>query len=101
MTIDLSKITFDNDFYSVMLTDGSLLKINRIDEDFMYAGHEIDVSALNIEITVPDETESIVCPSVIGLANDYFVIRTDYEEYLGHRLTEDNMRYCIIETVEA
>lgn len=100
MTINLATITFTNDFYIATLDSGDELRINRIDEDFIYQGSEVSLKALNIEIQLLDTEEVVKCPSVIGLENSYIKIATTYEQYLGTTLTEDNMQYCTIETVE-
>lgn len=98
MTIDLSKIEFNNDFFSVTLPDGSLLVLNKVDEDFTADEEECVVKAINIEIQ--KEEEYITCPCIIGLGNDILQINTDYKEYEGEVLTPDNMGYCTIEVYE-
>ena len=98
MVIDLSKITFTNDFFSAMLPDGSLLVLNKVDEDFLSGADECIVKAINIEIQ--NEEEAISCPCVIGLGNDLMQINTDHKEYEGKVLTPDNMMYCTIEVYE-
>lgn len=98
MVIDLSKVVFINDFFSTMLPDGSLLVLNKIDEDFLSETDECIVKAINIEIQ--NEEEAISCPCVIGLGNDLMQINTDYKEYEGKVLTNDNMMYCTIEVYE-
>jgi hypothetical protein len=106
MIIDLSKITFTNDFFSTMLPDGSLLVLNKVDEDFLSGADEdflsgadeCIVKAINTEIQ--NEEEAISCPCVIGLGNDLMQINTDHKEYEGKVLTPDNMMYCTIEVYE-
>lgn len=98
MIIDLSKVTFTNDFFSTMLPDGSMLVLNKVDEDFLSGTAECIVKAINIEIQ--SEDEAISCPCVIGLGNDLMQINTDYKEYEGKVLTPDNMMYCTIEVYE-
>lgn len=98
MTIDLSKVTFTNDFFSTMLPDGDLLVLNKVDEDFLSGTAECIIKAINIEIQ--SEDEAISCPCVIGLGNDLMQINTDYKEYEGKVLTPDNMMYCTIEVYE-
>lgn len=100
MTIDLNLIQFTNDFYNVVLTNGALLKLNRVNEDFIQNSSEIEIKGINIEIITEDETETVPCSSVIGLTNEYFTIQTEHEQYIGKCLNEENMRFCIIETVE-
>ena len=98
MTISLDKVEFVNDFFSTTLPDGSLLVLNKVDEDFMTEDEECIVKGINIEIQ--KEEEYISCPCVIGLGNDLMQINTDYTEYEGEVLTPDNMVYCTIEVYE-
>lgn len=99
MTIDLSKVEFDNDFFSTMLPDGSTFILNKIDENFTTNGDEVIVKAINIE--VQDSEENVIhCPCVIGMGNSIMEIKTDYKEYEGKVLTPDNMVYCTIEVYE-
>lgn len=98
MIIDLSRVKFTNDFFSTILPDGSMLVLNKVDEDFLSEGTESIVKAINIEVQTEDETVS--CPCVIGLGNDIMQIVTDHTEYEGKVLTPDNMAYCTIEVYE-
>lgn len=98
MTISLDKVEFINDFFSTTLPDGSLLVLNKVDEDFLTEDEECIVKGINIEIQ--KEEEYISCPCVIGLGNDLMQINTDYTEYEGEVLTPDNMVYCTIEVYE-
>lgn len=98
MTIDLSKVEFVNDFFTVTLPDGNLLVLNKVDEDFMADDAECIVKAINIE--VQKDSEYVTCPCVIGLGNDIMQINTEYKEYEGEVLTPDNMGYCTIEVYE-
>lgn len=98
MTIDLSKVEFVNDFFTVTLPDGNLLVLNKVDEDFMADDVECIVKAINIE--VQKDGEYVTCPCVIGLGNDIMQINTEYKEYEGEVLTPENMGYCTIEVYE-
>ena len=100
MTVDLAKVDFVNDFFSTSLPDGSILIINKVDEDFLTDDTECIVKALNIEVQ-QDEDTIISCPCVIGLGNDLLEIKTDYTEYEGEVLTPDNMVYCTVEVYES
>lgn len=99
MTIDLAKVKFTNDFFSTSLPDGSVLVINKVDEDFITGDNECIVKALTIEVQ-QDEDTIISCPCVIGLSNDLLEIKTAYTEYEGEVLTPENMLYCTIEVYE-
>lgn len=98
MIIDLSKVTFNNDFFSTMLPDGSMLVLNKVDEDFLADGEECIVKSINVEIQTDDSV--IACPCVIGLGNELMQINTEYKEYEGKVLNPDNMGYCTIEVYE-
>ena len=92
MIIDLSKVEFTYDFFSSTMPDGSTLILNNISEDI--------VKQINILIQPIDSRANILCSSVIGCGNAKIRIKTDYSEYLGKVLTEDNMKYCTIEMYE-
>lgn len=101
MTIDLSKITFENDFFSTMLPDGKYLILNKIDESMKYQDVEVvcNIKVINIEIRDTDDNAT-PCPCVIGIGNDIMQINTDHTEYEGEVLTPDNMVFCTIEVYE-
>lgn len=100
MTIELDSITFTNDFFSVALPDGSIIIINKVDEDFITENDdECIVQAIIIEVQDLDGN-IISCPCVIGMSNDIMEIATKHTEYEGEVLTPDNMGYCTIEIYE-
>ena len=92
MKIDLSKVEFTYDFFSSTMPDGSTLILNNVSEDI--------VKQINILIQPVDGSANILCSSVIGYGNAKMRIKSDYSEYLGKVLTEDNMKYCTIEMYE-
>ena len=104
MTIDLSEITFSNDFFEVDLPNGSVLTINKIDEDITVDDSSIILDRINIQVSTTDEDTGVTtytsCPCSIGLGNDILIIKTDYSEYEGKVLTSKNMMYCTIEIYE-
>lgn len=101
MTIDLSKITFENDFFSTMLPDGKYLVLNKIDESMKYQNVEVvcNIKVINIEVQDVDGNAT-ACPCIIGIGNDIMQINTDHTEYEGEVLTPDNMVFCTIEVYE-
>ena len=100
MIINLSKITFTNDFFSTMLPDGKYLVLNKIDESIKVEGlEECGIKSINIELQ-DTEGNATRCPCVIGIGNDFMKIDTDYTEYEGEVLTPDNMGFCTIEVYE-
>ena len=102
MTIDLSKVEFTYDFFSSTMPDGGTLILNNVSEDFFtQSNEEVVVKQINIIIEPVDGSSNILCSSVIGYGNDRMCIKSDYSEYLGKVLTEDNMKYCTIEMYEA
>ena len=100
MTVLLSDITFDYDFFSIPLPDGSLLILNQIDESLQVENKDIKINGINIVVSPYDGTGNVLCSSVIGTGNDYFTLTTDYEEYKGKVLTTDNLKYCYLEMKE-
>ena len=99
MQINLDKVTFINDFFSTMLPDGSMLVLNKVDEDLVAEGAECIIKSVNIEIQ-DTQGNVITCPCVIGLGNDLMQITTNHKEYEGEVLSPDNMVYCTIEVYE-
>ena len=100
MTVDLSEIEFDYDFFSLPLPDGNTLIMNQVDEDFLTNGDEVVVKGINIVVALEDGSGNVLCSSVIGMHNDYFTINSGYPEYVGKTLTSDNMKYCTMEIPE-
>lgn len=100
MTIDLSEIEFEYDFFSLPLPSGNTLILNQIDESILSNGKETEIKGINIVVAIEDESENVMCSSVIGTTNDYFTLTTGYSEYLGKTLTSDNMQYCTMEIAE-
>lgn len=103
MIIKLSEVVFENDFFSVDLPNGSVLTLNKIDEDIATTGDNVKLDRINLQITSFDESgneEYTSCPCSIGLGNDILIIETDYPEYEGKVLTSENMRFCTIEVYE-
>jgi hypothetical protein len=101
MTINLSEVTFDYDFFTSTMPDGNLLILNRVSEDFFIDNEEVKIKGINIVVSLSDIDTAVLCSSVIGIDNGYFILTTKYKEYLGKPLTEDNMQYCTIELPEA
>lgn len=103
MIIDLSEVAFENDFFNVDLPDGSVLTLNKIDEDMATEDMSTRLDRINLQLTSfsEDGEESYTdCPCAIGLGNDILIIKTDYTEYEGKVLTSENMRFCTIEIYE-
>lgn len=99
MIVDLSKVVFTNDFFTTMLPDGSLLVLNKVDEDFLTGEAECIINAINVEIQKTDNTV-VSCPCVIGLGDELMQITTEHKEYEGKVLTPENMGVCAIEVYE-
>lgn len=99
MVVELAKVEFINDFFSTMLPDGSLLVLNKVDEDFLSGNAECIIKSVNIEIQ-DTQGNVIDCPCVIGLGNDLMQITTNHKEYEGAVLSPENMVYCTIEVYE-
>lgn len=100
MTIDLSEVTFENDFFSSTMPDGSTLVLNRIDESMKSDDGSMSLNAITILVIDAETGDNILCSPVIGLGSDRLVLSTEHEEYLGKVLNEDNMQYCTIDIPE-
>lgn len=101
MTIDLSKIDFSYDFFSSTMPDGGTLVLNNVSESFATDGDDLKLKGINILVVDGQTGENLLCSSVIGTENDKFRLNSDHEGLLGKVLTEDNMKYCTIEMLEA
>lgn len=99
MTINLSDVTFDNNFFEIYLPTGELLILNSLDESIAVDGKVAVIDRINISV-VDGNDEQHVCSSVIGMGSSWFDLTTDYPEYMGKELTRENMRYCVIEVSE-
>lgn len=102
MELILSEIQFDYDFFSTVMPNGYTLIINKIDEELTTSDGNVtaNIKRLNIVITDTEDGNDILCSSVIGIGNEYLMIKSGYTEFLGKVLTEDNMKYCTLEIVE-
>lgn len=100
MTIDLSEVEFSYDFFSSTMPDGGTLVLNKVSESMLVGNDTVNVNAINIVIVDPETGENTLCSSVIGIGNDKILLSSEYTEYLGAVLTEDNMKYCTIEMYE-
>lgn len=100
MTINLSEVSFDNDFFELTMPNGYTLRINSIDESIKVTDDYSEViDSLNIEV-IDENLNAHLLSSVIGMSNDYLAISTEHKEYEGDILTRKNMEYCTIEVFE-
>lgn len=100
MTVDLSSITFENDFATISLADGSYIVLNSLSESFNSTDGSVEIKRINIEKVTYDEDDNEIktsCTSVIGLSDDNVSIKTDFTQLEGNILNEDNMIYCTLE----
>lgn len=96
MIIDLSAITFTNDFFTADTKDGGSLTLNVIDEN-------IDgtlIKGINIVYTNQDNNINVRCPVVIGMENEYISLKSSVKENESKVLTLDNKDTCTIEVFE-
>lgn len=101
MVINLSNITFENDFYFLSLNDGKTIVFNIVNEDFLDKnGNSVKIDRINIEVDSEDGEYLGNTSSIIGLDNEYYSLKTDYKEYEGAVLTKDNMEYVRLEVAD-
>lgn len=99
MNINLSEITFINDFFTIGIPDGGLLVLNRLNESLLTDDLQfLEVKRINVEVVYADRT--IKCSSIIGMGNDLLQIKSAYTEVIGEVLSEENMSKCEIEVYE-
>lgn len=100
MLINLSELSFVNDFCSIALPDGSTLNLNKLEESIKIEKvSETNINVISIEIIDLEDNQTLI-PNIIGLSNDILSINTDYKEYEGKVLSPENMEYCTIEVYE-
>lgn len=100
MTINLSEITFDNDFFETVMPNGKFIILNRINESIATSTRgDVAVKTINIAVA-SEEGEYDNCTSIIGMSCDYYELTSDHKEYEGSPLDEDNMAYCTVEVYE-
>lgn len=97
MTLDLSEIIFEYDFFASTMPDGNQLVLNKIDNDLLSNTGETKIKGINIVVELLSTNENILCSSVIGTSNKYISLESKYEEWQGKTLTSENMQYCTLE----
>lgn len=96
MTYKLSEASFVNDFYYLEIANGNTIVFNLIDEEIAYGSSQLTVNAINVAV-VDNDGNYIDGVNVIGEGNEYYMLTTEYTEYLGKPLTKDNIAYCVLE----
>lgn len=96
MKYNLSEATFENDFYSLDIADGSTIVFNIVDEEIAHNNEELIINAVNIAV-IDSDGNYIDGVNVIGESNDFYALTTEYKEYLGLPLNKDNIKYCVLE----
>lgn len=104
MILDLAGISFENDFFRLDLPTGNVLIINKINESTDTGTDSAVIDRINLQLNYLDENSqefflSEISP-VIGIANNYLKIETDYSELEGCVLTSENFSQCRINIYE-
>lgn len=96
MTYNLNSLVFENDFGFIDLADGKVIVLNSVNEDILAENGEAVISAINIVVVDKDGTQ-VTGTNVIGMSDEYYAIKTEYDEYLGLVLNKENISYCTLE----
>lgn len=96
MTITLNEDLFNNDFYSVVVSNTKTLVFNIIDEDF----NGVTLNLIQLELLSQDGVVLSKCTNIIGMSDGVVTINTEYTELLSQRLTKDNMTKVTIEVAD-
>lgn len=96
MTYNLSEATFENDFYSLDIADGSTVIFNLVNEEITYNTKETVINAVNIAV-IDSDGNYIDGVNVIGESNAFYTLASEYKEYVGRPLDKDNLKYCTLE----
>ena len=104
MVLDLSGVSFENDFFKVDLPTGNILVINSLDESTDTGTDSTVIRRINLQLNYLDEDSQELflaeISPVIGLDNEYLKIETDYTELEGCVLTQENFKQCRINVYE-
>lgn len=96
MTYNLNSLVFENDFGFIDLADGKVIVLNSVNEDILAENGEAVISAINI-VVVDKDGAQVTGINVIGMSDEYYTIKTEYDEYLGLVLNKENISYCTLE----
>lgn len=96
MEYKLSEAEFVNDFYYIETANGNTVVFNLVDEQIESQGLTLTINAINVAV-VDNDGNYIEGVNVIGEGNEYYMLTTEYMEYLGKPLTKDNIVYCVLE----
>lgn len=99
MIINLSEVSFEGDFFYIDLPDSSSLVLNKLNEDIKIESNNSVIKIINVQ-TVELDGKIVTRPCIIGMGDDKLQIITDYKQFEGKTLTEDNMAFCRIEVYE-
>ena len=99
MTIELSKVTFVNDFVYINCDNGAILVLNKLEESIAEDSRSLDIRNINIAYLDIDNNYTD-CNMAIGLSNAFMRLYSDYKELEGKVLTVDNMSLCKIEVFD-
>lgn len=99
MIYNLNEAVFDNDFYSLETAKGDTIIFNLVDEQIGVGAEELSVNAVNIAIIDSDNNYHDGV-NIIGEANKFYILKSDYTQYVGHPLDKDNIQYCTLEVYD-
>ena len=99
MLVELSKVTFTNDFAYIDCPDGSTLILNKLDEAIFDGEKESIIKNINIALVDIDENY-YNCNMAVGLSNDFIHLYSEHKEIEGQVLTLDNINLCFIEVFD-
>ena len=99
MTVDLSRIKFDNDFCYIDCDNGATLVLNKLEEAVADEEHNLTIRNVNIAYVDLDDNYTD-CNMAIGMSNKVIKLYSDYKEQEGKVLTVDNLNLCKIEVFD-
>ena len=99
MTVDLSNVTFVNDFAYIDCENGGILILNKLEEAFTKGTGEVKIRNVNMAFVDVDDNY-YDCNMAVGLENDFIHLYSDHKEQEGKPLTVDNLSLCYIEVFD-
>lgn len=102
MTIDFSELEFTGGFAETELEDGSVLVLNKVDEDIP---GDTDKESAHLDtvnvMVITAEGEYVQHTNVVGMTGSAVTIESDYAELYGASLDSENYEKCYAVTIEA
>ena len=96
MLLELSKITFNNDFFTLSTKDGGEITLYNVDENI----DGLETKGIIILFKNSLKGIEVRCSPIIGMGNEYLKIVSYDKELNGKMLQKEHFTSCFIEIFE-